>query len=168
MKQTGIGVDIFEIARMRRALARHPKLKQQLFSDEEIRYAEAAHSACEHFSAFFAAKEAVVKALGLGFCPALRPLDISITHDRAGKPQVVFSDAAKKCVDELNIAQVVVSLSHTQTLAIANALALPELPHESPQAPLTPEDKMRLSYKQALHILDEFSQQEQLSSPAHE
>lgn len=164
MQKTGIGVDIFEIARMKKALERRPHLKRQLFSEEEIRYAEAAHFPYEHFSAFFAAKEAVAKAMGLGFCAELRPRDICITHDRAGKPFVEFSERAQIALAACGLTRVLVSLSHTKELAIANALALPKQEPKEKTRPRAEQEHTSIRYKEALAILDEYTRSKSSAS----
>lgn len=164
MQKTGIGVDIFEIARMKKALERRPHLKRQLFSEEEIHYAEAAHFPYEHFSAFFAAKEAVAKAMGLGFCAELRPRDICITHDRAGKPFVEFSERAQIVLAACGLARVLVSLSHTKELAIANALALPKQEPKEKTRPRADQEHTSIRYKEALAILDEYTRSKSSAS----
>lgn len=164
MQKTGIGVDIFEIARMKKALERRPHLKRQLFSEEEIHYAEAAHFPYEHFSAFFAAKEAVAKAMGLGFCAELRPRDICITHDRAGKPFVEFSERAQIALAACGLARVLVSLSHTKELAIANALALPKQEPKEKTRPRADQEHTSIRYKEALAILDEYTRSKSSAS----
>ena len=61
----GIGIDLLEIDRLERALERHPRLAERVFTDGERRYAAARARPGRHLAARFAAKEAVVKALGL-------------------------------------------------------------------------------------------------------
>ncbi len=61
----GIGIDLVEIARIERALARRPRLARRLFTEGEIEYAAARGRPARHLAARFAAKEAVVKALGM-------------------------------------------------------------------------------------------------------
>lgn len=103
----GVGIDLLEIERMERALARHPRLAERLFTPAEREYAAARAVPARHLAARFAAKEAVVKALGLrgGFdlkqievvagepptvrlsgrpaeVAAGRELEISLTHSR--------------------------------------------------------------------------------------
>ena len=65
--QVGLGVDIVEIARMRRILERTPRFRERVFSEEERAYCDATANPETHYATRFAAKEAVVKALGTGF-----------------------------------------------------------------------------------------------------
>src|ERR687897_2236729 len=62
---TGVGIDLLEIGRMERALERHPRLADRVFTADELAYARARHRPARHLAARFAAKEAAVKALGL-------------------------------------------------------------------------------------------------------
>ena len=62
---TGIGIDLLEIDRLERALARRPRLAERLFTDAELDYAAARARPAQHLAARFCAKEAVAKALGL-------------------------------------------------------------------------------------------------------
>ncbi|MGZ5419872.1 MAG: holo-ACP synthase, partial [Solirubrobacterales bacterium] len=61
----GVGVDLLEIGRLERALERHPRLAERLFTERELSYARARARPGRHLAARFAAKEATVKALGL-------------------------------------------------------------------------------------------------------
>ena len=64
MEIVGLGVDICEIARMERALARHPTMRARVFTPEEIAYCDAKARPAETYAGRFAAREAVIKALG--------------------------------------------------------------------------------------------------------
>ena len=64
MEIVGLGVDICEIARMERALARHPTLRERVFTPEEIAYCDSKARPAESYAGRFAAREAVIKALG--------------------------------------------------------------------------------------------------------
>ena len=83
MAVAGIGIDLLEIDRLERALERHPRLAERLFSDGELDYAADRARPGRHLAARFAAKEAVAKALGLsGF--GLREIEVV-----AGEPPTV-------------------------------------------------------------------------------
>ena len=74
--QVGLGVDIVEIARVRRILERTPSFRERVFSEEERAYCDAAANPEVHYATRFAAKEAVVKALGTGFTRGIGVRDI--------------------------------------------------------------------------------------------
>ena len=111
-----VGIDLIEIERIERALERRPRLAQRLFTPDEIAYAEGRARPGRHLAARFAAKEAVIKALGRGIAP--REIEIE-----AGEPPRVrlHGGAARAAGDS----QVSVSLSHSRDIAAAIALATP-------------------------------------------
>jgi holo-[acyl-carrier protein] synthase len=115
----GVGIDLLEIERLERALERRPRLAERVFTAEELRYAEARARPGRHLAARFAAKEAVVKALGLaGF--GLREIEI-----RAGEPpSVALHGRAAEAAERAGV-RVRISLTHSRDLAGAVALAEP-------------------------------------------
>ncbi len=111
-------MDLLEIARLERALARRPRLGERLFTDAERAYAATRARPAQHLAARFCAKEAVTKALGL---PVLRPREIEVAGD-GGPPTVRLHGAAAARADALGVA-VEISLTHTRRDAAAVALA---------------------------------------------
>ncbi len=115
-----VGLDLLEIDRFERALARRPRLAQRLFTDAERAYAAGKGRPGQHLAARFCAKEAVAKALGLtGWAFA----DVEVVHTGAA-PAVLLRGAALDRARELDVA-CEVSLTHTRSTAGAVALALP-------------------------------------------
>jgi holo-[acyl-carrier protein] synthase len=115
-----IGIDLLEIERLERALARRPRLAERLFTDTERAYAAARARPGQHLAARFCAKEAVAKALGL---QAWNWRDVEIVGDD-GPPRVVLHGSARSRADQLGVA-LSVSLTHTGAQAGAAALATP-------------------------------------------
>ena len=114
---SGIGLDLLEIERLERALARRPRLAQRLFSDDELAYAARHGRPGRHLAARFCAKEAVAKALGMeGW--SFREVEVVAT---GGPPALRLSGAVAERARELG-AYPVVSLTHTDTTAGAVAL----------------------------------------------
>ncbi|MGH2945464.1 MAG: holo-ACP synthase [Solirubrobacteraceae bacterium] len=113
----GIGIDLVEIERLERALARRPRLAERLFTDGERAYAAGRARPAMHLAARFCAKEAVAKALGLD---AWSWRDVEIVRAGNGPPQVRLSGAAADRARELG-ATVSVSLTHTRETAAAVA-----------------------------------------------
>jgi len=111
----GLGIDLIEIERIERALERRPRLRRRLFTDAELEYAERRARPGRHLAARFAAKEAVIKALG---APALAPSQIEILA--GGAPQVRLHGAAAELAAGREIS---VSLTHSRDAAAAVALA---------------------------------------------
>jgi holo-[acyl-carrier protein] synthase len=117
----GVGVDIIEVARVRAALA-HPRtgerFRTRVFTAEEIAYCTRRRNAHESFAARFAAKEAVMKALGraLGWCE----IEVARTN---GPPSVRLHGRARARAEALGMQRISLSLSHTAEMAIAYVIA---------------------------------------------
>lgn len=114
------GIDAIEIRRLEDVLQRHgERFLQRVFTPQEIRLYR---SRPQSLAARFAAKEAVSKALGCGI-GAVSWLDIEIVHDSAHQPCLVLYRHALQEAQKLGIQAWSVSLTHTQDLAIAVAVA---------------------------------------------
>jgi holo-[acyl-carrier protein] synthase len=118
----GLGVDICEIARMERALARHPTMRERVFTPEEIAYCDSKARPAESYAGRFAAREAVIKSLG-GY-PGKRWQDISVTRAPSGAPAILLQGNAKRRADMLGISQVLITFTHERTNAVAFAVAV--------------------------------------------
>jgi holo-[acyl-carrier protein] synthase len=110
----GVGVDLLEIERLERALERHPRLAQRVFTEDELAYAGERARPGRHLAARFAAKEAVIKALGL------RHFGVREIEVVAGEPPSVrLSGAAAEAAGGR---EVEVSLTHSRETAAAVAV----------------------------------------------
>jgi holo-[acyl-carrier protein] synthase len=118
----GLGVDICEIARMERAISRHPTLRDRVFTPEEIAYCDSKARPAESFAGRFAAREATIKALG-GYRGRLWQ-DISVTRDSSGAPATRLDGNAKRRADALGVTDVLITFSHEKTSAVAFAIAV--------------------------------------------
>lgn len=115
----GVGVDVLDVARMERALARTPALLTRVFTAGEVR---ACRGRPDRLAARFAAKEAVAKALGTGIRGfAFR--DVEVVADPLGRPEVVLHGPAAAVAAARGVARVHLSLSTSAALAVANAVA---------------------------------------------
>jgi holo-[acyl-carrier protein] synthase len=114
-----IGIDLLEIDRLERALARRPRLAERLFTDGERAYAAARARPGQHLAARFCAKEAVAKALRLR---AWSFRDVEIINTPDGAPEVRLHGPVALRADELGV-RVQVSLTHTRAQAGAVAIA---------------------------------------------
>ena len=115
-----VGIDLLEIARLERALERRPRLAERLFTEEELRYANARRRPGRHLAARFCAKEAVAKALRLR---AWSPRDVELLSGVDG-PRVRLAGAPAARAAELGV-RVEVSLTHGRELAAAAAVLEP-------------------------------------------
>jgi len=114
----GIGIDLVEISRLERAMARHPdRLVQRVFTETEQRECTNRHRPAMHYAARFAAKEAFLKAVGLGLRAGMRWKDIGVVHAPNGKPTLVVRGQAAERMRVLGAAHALVSLTHTDNHA---------------------------------------------------
>ncbi len=122
MDIVGLGVDICEIARMERALARHPAMRRRVFTPEEIAYCDSKARPAESFAGRFAAREATIKALG-GY-PGRGWRDISVTRHPSGAPSIALVGNAAARAGELGVDRVLITFTHEKANAVAFALAV--------------------------------------------
>jgi holo-[acyl-carrier protein] synthase len=118
----GLGVDICEIDRMERALARHPTLRERVFTAEERAYCDSRARPAESYAGRFAAREAVIKALG-GY-RGRGWQEISVTRSPSGAPAIRLEGNAKARADLLGISDVLVSFTHERSSAVAFVIAV--------------------------------------------
>ncbi|HXV05074.1 MAG TPA: holo-ACP synthase [Solirubrobacterales bacterium] len=112
----GVGIDLLEIDRLERVLARRPRLAERVFTAAEREYAAARARPARHLAARFAAKEAVVKALGLSGGFGLREIEVV-----AGEPpRVRLSGRAAAAAAGRDVK---ISLTHSRGFAAAVAVA---------------------------------------------
>lgn len=116
----GIGTDIIEVKRIEESIERFgQRFLDRIFTHDEQAYCLHHKDAFRHFAGRFAAKEAVVKALGTGFRNGIGWLDIEIINDAHGKPDVQLSARLKEDFDSPKIH---LSISHGRDYATAFAL----------------------------------------------
>jgi holo-[acyl-carrier protein] synthase len=118
----GLGVDICEIARMERAIARHPTLRERVFTTEERSYCDAKARPAESYAGRFSAREATIKALG-GYRGRMWQ-DISVSRHPSGAPSILLAGNAKRRADALGVTQVLITFTHEKTSAVAFAIAV--------------------------------------------
>jgi holo-[acyl-carrier protein] synthase len=107
---------------MERALARHPSMRERVFTPEEIAYCDSKARPAESYAGRFAAREAVIKALG-GY-PGKRWQDISVTRAPSGAPAIRLEGNARRRADMLGITQVLITFTHERANAVAFAVAV--------------------------------------------
>jgi holo-[acyl-carrier protein] synthase len=120
----GLGVDICEIARMERALARHPTMRERVFTPPEIAYCDGKARPAESFAGRFAAREATIKALG-GY-RGKRWQDISVARHPSGAPSIALTGNAALRAEMLGVSRVLITFTHEKTNAVAFAVAVHE------------------------------------------
>lgn len=115
-----VGVDIIEIERVAAALSRHgPRFLRRVYTERESLFCR---GRVPELAVRFAAKEAVMKALGTGV-RGVGWREIEILPDRRGKPYVFLHDRAERRARDLGLVEFAVSLSHARTYAVAFVVA---------------------------------------------
>lgn len=123
----GIGVDAVEIDRFRRSLERTPSMKTRLFTQEELEYVEPHDDPTASLAARFAAREAVMKAMGVGL-GAFEFHDVWVQRADSGRPTLAVTGRAEQIANELGVTDWHLSITHTDTTAIAYVIAVRSLP----------------------------------------
>lgn len=123
----GIGTDLVEVQRMRDLLANRPRFFERVFTAEERQYCIAAVDPSERYAVRFAAKEAVLKVLGVGLGGA-DFADIEVVRTGSGKPELNITGRAAALAEEQGITRWLITLSHSNLLAQAFVLGLGDDP----------------------------------------
>jgi len=118
----GLGIDVVDLARFGRAHARHGgRLEERLAGAGEIRPLSGAGRTA-HLAGLFAAKEAVLKALGTGWAEGLGLRQVVVEHAPSGAPRVILTGAARRRAEALGADRVHLSITHDRGLAAAVAI----------------------------------------------
>lgn len=118
----GVGTDLVDVDRLRGALDRTPGLMRRVFTPAEQARCNRNADPLPHLAARFAAKEAVMKALGRGMS-AMAFTDIEVQSEPSGAPSVRLSGRARQVADEAGVGSWLVSLTHDGALAHAIVIA---------------------------------------------
>jgi holo-[acyl-carrier protein] synthase len=118
----GLGCDLIEVERIRGVLERHgDRFLHRVFTEEERAYCSALKHPHKHYAARWAAKEAVSKAFTTGIGPQLEWTSVSVYHGSRKEPLVRLDDKARALLLQVGASNVLLSLSHTETHAMAVA-----------------------------------------------
>ena len=124
------GIDLAEVDRIQLALD-DPRIgrrfRARVFTEKEIAYCETKQRGkYESYAGRFAAKEAVMKALGRGWGAKVRWLDIEVGRARSGKPEIILHDKTAKFAEQLGIRRWALSITHTKQHGLAYVIAQDE------------------------------------------
>ena len=121
----GIGTDIVEIDRIRSMLERHgAHFSHRCFTPAELEWADRQRDSAVRIAGRWAAKEAVVKALGTGFIEGMTFHDIEILPLHTGQPTVKLTGRAAEIASQLGILRVHITISHARNYATATAIGV--------------------------------------------
>jgi len=120
----GIGVDVVEVPRIADLIGKHGEsFLSKVFTEGEISFCQPRPRAAEHFAARFAAKEAVLKALGTGLRGGMKLKEIDVRRGELGEPSCELSGKVAERAEQIGMTRIHLSLSHTSQYAIAQVVA---------------------------------------------
>ena len=121
----GLGTDIVEIVRIGEMIDRHGEaFLNRIYTQEEIRYCQKRKHCNEAFAGRWAAKEAVMKALGTGFIRGIGWQDIEILAEKSGKPYVNIKGGAGEHAKKIGVERILITISHCRAYATATAIGV--------------------------------------------
>jgi holo-[acyl-carrier protein] synthase len=119
----GLGIDLVDVARFASVLLRRPSIAERLFTNGERSYAATLANPVPSLAVRFAAKEAVMKALGVGI-GAFDFADLEVQREPSGEPRLLLTGRAAELATRRSVRSWLVSLTHTSTSAAAVVVAL--------------------------------------------
>ncbi len=123
----GIGTDIIECDRIEQMLEKHGDVfLARVYTTGEIDYCSGRKAAIQHYAGRWAAKEAVLKALGTGWAHGIQWTDVEVVNQQGGKPNIVLTGVAKELSAQQGIREMMISISHCKSYAVAYATAVGE------------------------------------------
>ena len=130
MATHAVGIDMIEIERVERVLRRHPeRFIRRVFTPAEAAFCR---GRVPELAARFAAKEAVMKALGTG-ARSVAWQDIEVLPDRRGKPLVYLYRGGLRRAEEIGLGAIDISLTHLDSFAVAAVVCWQERPEQAPE-----------------------------------
>jgi holo-[acyl-carrier protein] synthase len=131
----GVGVDLTQMPRLRRVVARwDERFLQRVFTEQEIAYCRRRRDPIPHFAARFAAKEATLKALGTGLSMGVNWRELEVRRERGQAPTMVLSGRCRAIAEAKGGRRVLLSLSHDGDYAMAQAMLLGDGPDDETRA----------------------------------
>ena len=120
MQVIGIGVDLVDVPRLGETLRRHSdRFVNRIYTEAEADYCRRGGRPLERFAARFAAKEAVMKALGTGWEKGVGFRDIEVVRGSSGQPGIRLQGEARRQAESIGVRRIDLSLSHTSAGAVA-------------------------------------------------
>ncbi len=121
----GIGTDIIECVRIAKMIEKHGELfLNRVYTRNEIAYCSCRKSTNQHYAGRWAAKEAVLKALGTGWAKGIQWTDVEVVNEIGGRPRIELGGEAKVISQQMRIREILISISHCRSYAIAYATAI--------------------------------------------
>ena len=155
----GLGMDIVEIERMARILQRTPRFRVRVFTEDERAYCDSKAKPAVHYACRFAAKEAVLKALGTGFSKGIAPADVEVARNAQGRPYAVLHRKALEESKRQGVIDLPLSLSYTHSDAVACAMAITADSVRAAEERVNPMEELAAQFKEARALLDDLPEQ---------
>ena len=119
----GLGIDIAEVGRVKAAIERYGEtFLRRVYTAKEREYCERFKNKYERYAGRFAAKEAVMKALGTGWGRGVRWVDVEVVREKGGRPTIMLAGEAAKVAERLGVKHISVSITHTADQAFAQVI----------------------------------------------
>jgi len=118
----GIGIDLVKIDRIDKAGNNRSGFLERVFTEREREYCSRQKYPAQHFAGRFAAKEAVLKAIGTGWSAGVKWTDMEVLHGDGGGPVVNISGRVKDLMDLKGVKQILLSYSHDEGYAVAHVV----------------------------------------------
>ncbi|HUI44947.1 MAG TPA: holo-ACP synthase [Nitrospirota bacterium] len=131
----GIGVDLVKIDRIDRAGKSRVGFLERVFTENEREYCSRQKFPAQHYAGRFAAKEAVLKAIGTGWSAGVKWTDMEILHGEGGGPIVNVSGRVKDLMDLKGVKQILLSYSHDEGYAVAQVVLVGSSQNSSRENP---------------------------------
>ena len=113
----GVGMDLIEVARIDKQVSAGRRFVDRIFTEHEISYCQGKKNSAQNYAARFAAKEAFLKAVGIGWQKGLAFKDVEVVNNSLGKPELVLHGKALELVEKNHITNIQVSLTHLKEMA---------------------------------------------------
>ncbi len=121
------GTEIVETVRIAKMIETHgEQFLERVYTADEIEYCVQTADAPGHFATRWAAKEAVLKAMGTGWAFGIKWTEVEVFNQPGGKPIMNITGKAKEICEERGIADILISISHCKAYAVAYAVAIGE------------------------------------------
>ena len=125
MNVVGLGTDIVECLRIAQMIEQHGELFiQRVYTPHEIDYCSSRKAATQHFAGRWAAKEAVMKAVGTGWARGIKWQDVEVRNQASGGPIVRLAGGVREACERQSVGEILISISHCRSHATATAIAI--------------------------------------------
>lgn len=151
----GLGVDLVNIERMQKVIGRSPTFTTRVFTVDERAYCDSTAQPHVHYATRFAAKEAVLKALGTGIAQGIAPADVEVVRLSTGAPKVRLHRRAAELAKHKGVRDIPLSLSYTHLDAVACAMVITDDSQRAQAERVDPMEELMQQFKEARTWLDD-------------